>query len=123
MGFFFQIPNFLRLKKDHRSNRTSLQSFEHPHPLVRRVRRKARLNLGRAAVQSAYDPMTDFSETFRHVRFVPILLQKLGFGIGRAIVTVGSGDQASAIFFSTALKRRLRLPTSAVAVASARPSL
>jgi hypothetical protein len=33
-GIFLFDSNFFRVKQDHRSERKSLQSFEHPHPLA-----------------------------------------------------------------------------------------
>jgi hypothetical protein len=76
------------------------------------------VGINRHSLQTSFE--LSRAETERPVSYDPSIA---GFEMRRVLVTVGSDDQASAIFFSTALKRTLRLPTSAVAVATAPPSL
>jgi hypothetical protein len=72
---------------------------------------------------SALPLRTDIERPLRHVRFVPGADISSLFKRAAAGERAGLGAHAYAIFFSTALKRTLRLPTSAVASAIAPSSV
>jgi hypothetical protein len=92
VGPFGLRSNFFYMNQDHRSDRKSLQRFDHPTPwqfgAPRPPRNPAKpttsnpsnattlqtctgISSDRSLTESAYDLITDFGETCRHVRFAP----------------------------------------------------
>src|ERR1700722_6411229 len=70
IGLFGLRANFLRMKQDHRSERRSLQRFEHPHPLPLQTCMGLKVwpNSDRRPLIIC---VTDFREVCSHVRLVP----------------------------------------------------